>query len=211
MINEDLFGNAIETNITNYEDGLSVYREALTLSQQQSLVKVIKTRIKDFQTQSLPSGTLMHIKTQSWGKWQWVSDAKGMRYEPLENVPIPDDFLRIAAKYAPEMTPESVVVNLYKPNGGLGFHCDRQEPNQDAPILTVSLGLPARFTWANSYTTAPSKSITLQSGDIVKMAGQARRAYHKVEVSGKSEKSALLTKLGLEKPVRLSITIRQVC
>ena len=43
--------------------------------------------------------------------------------------------------------PEACLVNRYEPGARLSLHQDRDEKNYDAPIVSVSLGLPATFLW----------------------------------------------------------------
>jgi alkylated DNA repair protein (DNA oxidative demethylase) len=60
----------------------------------------------------------------------------------------------------------------------MGLHRDADEPDSDAPIVSVSLGLPATFMFGGLARTGPTEKILLDHGDVVVWGGPARRAYH---------------------------------
>lgn len=60
----------------------------------------------------------------------------------------------------------------------LGGHIDDVEPDQAAPIVTVSLGCHAIFLMGgHTRDTAPT-ALRLRSGDVLVLGGAARRCYH---------------------------------
>ena len=63
---------------------------------------------------------------------------------------MPDAFLELAARAAeragfPGFVPDACLVNRYEPGARLTLHQDRDERDFSAPIVSVSLGLPAVF------------------------------------------------------------------
>jgi alkylated DNA repair protein (DNA oxidative demethylase) len=63
---------------------------------------------------------------------------------------MPAVFERLARNAADEagfanFTPDACLVNRYEPEARLTLHQDKNERDYDAPIVSVSLGLPARF------------------------------------------------------------------
>jgi DNA oxidative demethylase len=57
-----------------------------------------------------------------------------------------------------------------------------EPPHQPAraPIVSVSLGLPAVFLWGGKRRSDPVRRLHLESGDIVVWGGPARFVYHGV-------------------------------
>lgn len=60
----------------------------------------------------------------------------------------------------------------------MGLHQDRDEQDFTAPIVSVSLGLPARFRFGGLLRSDPLQSVLLQHGDVVVWGGVSRLAFH---------------------------------
>lgn len=73
---------------------------------------------------------------------------------------------------------EAAIVNFYSPGDTLSPHQDVAELC-DADLISVSIGCDCIFYCGNSRNEEPL-SILLQSGDVVIMGGQSRRAFHGV-------------------------------
>src|SRR5216684_7293391 len=58
--------------------------------------------------------------------------------------------------------------------------CVRDEKDAWAPIVSVSLGLPAVFLWGGKRRSDPVRRLRLESGDIAVWGGPARFVYHGV-------------------------------
>ncbi|MCL7202219.1 alpha-ketoglutarate-dependent dioxygenase AlkB, partial [Escherichia coli] len=58
-----------------------------------------------------------------------------------------DTLAREAARAAdfPGFAPDACLVNRYQPGSRLSLHQDKDERDYDAPIVSVSLGMPAVF------------------------------------------------------------------
>jgi alkylated DNA repair protein (DNA oxidative demethylase) len=139
-----------------------------------------------------PGGQPMSAAMTNCGPLGWTSDRDGYRYvatDPATGRPwpaMPPEFATLArsaaaaAGYA-AFAPDACLVNRYAPGAGMTAHQDRDERDFDAPIVSVSLGLPARFFWHEGASRrAPSHSVLLASGDVVVFGGESRRMYHGV-------------------------------
>ena len=138
-----------------------------------------------------PGGFRMSVAMTNCGELGWVSDRRGYRYDPVdpgsgERWPaLPEAFRALArdaaarAGYASFM-PDACLVNRYAPGARLSMHQDRDEKDLRAPIVSVSLGLPALFLWGGHERTDKARRIALQHGDVVVWGGPSRLAYHSV-------------------------------
>ena len=103
-----------------------------------------------------PGGYTMSVAMTNCGRVGWVSDRTGYRYDPW--IPIlerrgprcPTAFLDLAVRAAAEAgfadyDPDACLINRYVAGAKLSLHQDRDEKDAWAPIVSVSLGLPAVF------------------------------------------------------------------
>jgi len=138
-----------------------------------------------------PGGYTMSVAMTNCGRVGWVSDKIGYRYDrfdPDSGVPwpaMPAAFLNLAVRAAAEARfadydPDACLINRYIEGAKLSLHQDRDEKDRWAPIVSVSLGLPAVFLWAGKRRSDPVRRIRLESGDVVVWGGPARFVYHGV-------------------------------
>ena len=138
-----------------------------------------------------PGGYTMSVAMTNCGRVGWVSDRTGYRYDPEDpqtGAPwpaMPEAFLNIAAHAAAEAgfadyDPDACLINRYVPGAKLSLHQDRDEKDAWAPIVSVSLGLPAVFLWGGKRRSDPVRRVRLESGDIAVWGGPARFVYHGV-------------------------------
>ncbi|WP_258806436.1 DNA oxidative demethylase AlkB [Pseudidiomarina sp. CB1] len=136
-----------------------------------------------------PGGRRMSVQTTNCGRWGWLSDAKGYRYEqldPLRKAPWPampeafSELARVAAKAADfaNFEPDACLINCYQPGTRIGLHQDRDEDVLEAPIVSVSLGLSAQFLWGGEARSDRPQRIVLNHGDVVVWGGVDRLNYH---------------------------------
>lgn len=136
-------------------------------------------------------GLRMSVAMSNCGALGWVSDRRGYRYDaidPRSGRPwpaMPDAFAALAADVAdaagfPGFVPDACLVNRYVPGTRLGLHQDRDECDFDAPIVSVSLGLPATFLFGGDARGDKAQRIPLQHGDVVVWGGPARLRHHGV-------------------------------
>ncbi|MGR3717952.1 MAG: alpha-ketoglutarate-dependent dioxygenase AlkB [Thermohalobaculum sp.] len=64
---------------------------------------------------------------------------------------------------------------------GLHRDADEGEAGFAAPVVSISLGDPARFRMGGTSRKDPTESVVLTSGDVVVMGGAARLAYHGID------------------------------
>ena len=125
------------------------------------------------------------------GNVGWVSDARGYRYDPVDpnaGLPwpaMPKSFRSLALDAAaaagyPDFAPDACLVNRYEPGARLTLHQDKDEVDYTAPIVSVSLGLPAVFLFGGMTRKVRPRRMRLESGDVVVWGGPTRRAYHGV-------------------------------
>jgi alkylated DNA repair protein (DNA oxidative demethylase) len=60
----------------------------------------------------------------------------------------------------------------------MGLHQDKDEKDRTAPIVSVSLGLPAIFLFGGAARRDRPRKIALSNGDVVVWGGPARFTYH---------------------------------
>ena len=77
--------------------------------------------------------------------------------------------------------PDSCLLNWYDASARMGLHQDKDEGEFDAPVVSISLGDPARFRMGGTERTDPTRSTVLHSGDVVVMGGGARLAFHGID------------------------------
>jgi len=138
-----------------------------------------------------PGGYTMSVAMTNCGRVGWVSDRKGYRYDPVDPdtgspwPPLPQLFLEMAMKAAARAgfdhyDPDACLINRYVPGAKLSLHQDRDEKDAWAPIVSISLGLPAVFLWGGQRRADPMRRLSLESGDVVVWGGPARFVYHGV-------------------------------
>ena len=138
-----------------------------------------------------PGGRRMSVAMTSCGDVGWVSDASGYRYathDPLTGsrwpaMPPPfTDLARDASRRAgfEGFAADACLINRYEPGAKLSLHQDKDERDYDAPIVSVSLGLPAVFLFGGLHRSEPTRRVPLSHGDVVVWGGPSRLRYHGV-------------------------------
>ena len=133
----------------------------------------------------------MSIEMTNCGPLGWITDRAGYRYaatDPLSNAPWPDmpaayaELARDAASEAgyPDFRPDACLINRYHPSARLTLHQDKNESDFQSPIVSVSLGLPAKFLFGGLRRSDPTVSIRLHHGDVTVWGGPSRLRYHGV-------------------------------
>lgn len=136
-----------------------------------------------------PGGHTMSVAMTNCGPLGWLSDSRGYRYngiDPITDRPwpaMPQIFATLAAEAAARagfarFRPDACLINRYVPGAKLSLHQDKDEDDQTAPIVSVSLGLPAVFQFGGLTRDAPITKYRLQHGDVVVWGGPARFYYH---------------------------------
>jgi alkylated DNA repair protein (DNA oxidative demethylase) len=136
-----------------------------------------------------PGGYLMSVAMTNCGAVGWVSDRSGYRYDTHDPTtgepwpPLPAAFLALAAGAAaragfPGFAPDACLINRYEPGTRLSLHQDRDERDTGAPIVSVSLGLPATFLFGGLQRSDPTRKVRVEHGDVAVWGGPARLAFH---------------------------------
>lgn len=144
-----------------------------------------------FRHMDTPGGYTMSVALTNCGQLGWTTDARGYRYariDPMTGQPwpdLPDAFLRLAQAAAaeagfPGFTPDACLVNRYEPGSRLSLHQDKNERDYDAPIVSVSLGMPAVFLFGGNDRADKALRVPLFHGDVVVWGGVDRLRYHGV-------------------------------
>lgn len=138
-----------------------------------------------------PGGQTMSVAMSNCGPLGWVSDRRGYRYvalDPLSGLPwpaMPAAWAELARRAAASagfdgFEPDACLINQYQPGARLSLHQDRDEQDFSAPIVSVSLGLPAVFLFGGDSRAARPSRWRLVHGDVVVWGGPSRLAYHGV-------------------------------
>jgi DNA oxidative demethylase len=144
-----------------------------------------------FRHMATPGGRSMSVAMTNCGAVGWTSDRAGYRYaaqDPETGRPwpvMPTVFWAFAARAAQAadyagFDPDSCLINRYAPGTRLTLHQDRNERDFTAPIVSVSLGLPAVFLFGGAQRQTRPQRVRLVSGDVVVWGGPARLAFHGV-------------------------------
>ena len=137
-------------------------------------------------------GWRMSVAMTNCGRAGWLSDRNGYRYDPIDpqsNRPwpaMPEVFAGLAERAASaagfgRFAPDACLVNRYEPGARLSLHQDRNEQDFAAPIVSVSLGVPASFLWGGAARSDRTRRVRLEHGDIVVWGGPARLNFHGIE------------------------------
>jgi alkylated DNA repair protein (DNA oxidative demethylase) len=140
---------------------------------------------------TVPGGHRMSVAMTNTGALGWVSDERGYRYDavdPERGAPwpaMPASWRRLARDAAAAagfdgFDPDASLVNRYLPGAKLSLHQDKDERDYAAPIVSVSLGMPATFLFGGTRRTDPTQRIALRHGDVVVWGGPSRLRYHGV-------------------------------
>ena len=149
------------------------------------------SRAAPFRHLIVPGGYTMSVAMTNCGRVGWVSDRTGYRYDPVDpqtglTWPVmPQAFRDIATRAAAAAAfenydPDACLINRYVPGAKLSLHQDRDENDAWAPIVSISLGLPAIFLWGGKRRSDRVRQLRLESGDTVVWGGPARFVYHGV-------------------------------
>jgi alkylated DNA repair protein (DNA oxidative demethylase) len=172
--------------------GVQHWRHYLEPGRQRLLVEEIFQLAQDapFYRAGMPrSGQPLSVEMTNFGSLGWYSDAaKGYRYEahhPLTGAgwpPIPAMVLAIWEETTgyPAL-PEACLVNLYRNGARMGLHRDQDEEALDAPVLSISLGDHALFRFGPARARASTRTIGLESGDVLVFGGPARLMFHGID------------------------------
>ena len=185
-------GDELPASKEQLEEGAVLLRGFATSKARELFEEVSRVaRASPFRHLVTPGGHTMSVAMTNCGRVGWISDRTGYRYgsvDPDTGAPwpaMPELFLDLAARAADDAgfahyDPDACLINRYVAGAKLGLHQDRDEKDAWAPIVSVSLGLPAVFLWGGKHRSDPVRRLHLESGDVVVWGGPARFVYHGV-------------------------------
>lgn len=210
----DAIPGALPHAALTLQPGLILHRGRLDKTSQEQLVEAMRivVRAAPLFTPCMPrTGKPFSVRMTNCGPLGWVSDVRGYRYQPEHpesGAPwpaIPDALLMLWQAVAGyPHPPEACLVNLYDSTARMGLHQDRDEVDLAAPVVSVSLGASALFRYGGTARTAPTRSVRLESGDVVVIGGDSRLCFHGIDRLYPS------TSTLLPDDRRLNLTLRRV-
>lgn len=133
-----------------------------------------------------PWGKPMSVRMTSAGRTGWVIEGRRYAYRPVHPEtgtpwpPIPEPVLAVWRGVSGwPADPDCCLVNWYGEGAKMGLHRDEDEGAFEAPVVSISLGDPARFRIGPERKG--TASVTLNSGDVAVMGGDARLAFHGID------------------------------
>lgn len=171
-----------------------------------------------FYTPVMPrTGRPFSIRMTACGPLGWVSDRAGYRYQPkhpetgADWPEIPASVRAVWEGVAPgQPEPECCLVNWYgTEKSRMGLHQDRDEKDFSVPVVSISLGDPARFRLGGTERRGKTQSLMLNSGDVMVLSGESRLAFHGID-RVRFGATRLLADNGFPGGGRLNLTLRRV-
>jgi alkylated DNA repair protein (DNA oxidative demethylase) len=149
-----------------------------------------------------PGGHQMSVAMTNCGDAGWVTDRSGYRYDTIDPESkkawpaMPPSFLALAKQAALEagfdnFAADACLINRYQPGARMSLHQDRDEGDFGAPIVSVSLGLPATFLFGGLKRSDKTQRYRLEHSDIAVWGGPARLAFHGVAPLADGEHAVL--------------------
>ncbi len=144
-----------------------------------------------FRQMVTPGGFPLSAALSSCGELGWTTDSAGYRYSPLDPrsqqpwPAMPDTLRQLAVLAATEagfcdFSPDACLINRYVPRAKMSLHQDKNERSYSAPVVSVSLGLPAIFLFGGHARSDKPQRISLFHGDVVVWGGVDRLRFHGV-------------------------------
>ncbi|MCA1373290.1 MULTISPECIES: DNA oxidative demethylase AlkB [unclassified Bradyrhizobium] len=190
----DLFDSVAEAQPSreNIADGAVLLR-GFVKPIESGLIDAVRAVVAQspFRRMTTPGGHLMSVAMTNCGERGWITDHTGYRYDPIDPrtgapwpamPPLLADLARRAAEQGgfEGFAPDACLVNRYEPGTRLSLHQDKDELDYSAPIVSVSLGLPATFLFGGLARADKPRRFRLVHGDVVVWGGASRLVYHGV-------------------------------
>lgn len=190
----DLFGSLADAQLTRetIAEGAVLLR-GFARPVEQDLIAALREIVDQapFRHMSTPGGYQMSVAMTNCGSVGWVTDRSGYRYDaidPQSGKPwpaMPAVFRTLAEQAARDagfdaFAPDACLVNRYQPGARMSLHQDKDENDFGAPIVSVSLGLPAIFLFGGLKRADKPRRFRLEHGDVVVWGGPSRLFFHGV-------------------------------
>ena len=175
------------------EPGAVVLR-GFAMEKAQALLAAIEdvAQVSPWRHMSTVRGWRMSVAMTNCGDAGWISDQHGYRYDKIDPhtknpwPALPGVFADLAVRAAnaagfENFAPDACLINRYAPSARLSLHQDRNERDFNAPIVSVSLGVPAIFLWGGGTRADKPRKVLLEHGDVVVWGAGARMNFHGVD------------------------------
>lgn len=167
-----------------------------------------------FRRMFTPGGHQMSVAMTNCGSAGWITDRSGYRYDaedPESGKPwpaMPPLFRELADRAADRagfagFVPDVCLINRYVPGAKMSLHQDKDELDFAAPIVSVSLGLPAIFMFGGLKRSDKPQRFRLEHGDVAVWGGPSRLFFHGVAPLAEGNHP-------LMGPQRLNLTFRKI-
>ena len=191
-LSTDLFESISDVRPSQEEiaDGAVLLR-ALARPVENALIAALRDIVEQapFRHMMTRGGHRMSVAMTNCGSAGWVTDRTGYRYDandPESGKPwpaMPPSFRELAGQAATRagfgaFSPDACLINRYQPGARMSLHQDRDEDDLGAPIVSVSLGLPAIFLFGGMKRSDKPRRFRLEHGDIAVWGGPTRLAFH---------------------------------
>ena len=155
-----------------------------------------------FRHMTTPGGFVMSVAMTNCGTAGWVTDRTGYRYDGVDPnsgarwPAMPPVFRELAGEAAAEagfagFSPDACLINRYAPGARMSLHQDRDEQDFGAPIVSVSLGIPAIFLFGGLKRSDKPRRFRLTHGDVVVWGGPSRLFFHGIAPLADGEHAVL--------------------
>jgi DNA oxidative demethylase len=144
-----------------------------------------------FRHMQVGRGQQMSVAMTNCGDFGWTSSLSGYAYRPNDPQTtnawpsMPEAFRNLAASAVKTIGwqpfyPDACLINRYQEGASMGLHQDKDEKDQDEPIVSVSIGASCKFILGGLSRNDPTKSIALNDGDLLVWGKSARLVFHGV-------------------------------
>lgn len=202
------------SEIEKLQEGVTLIHRAFDT---EKLFEAIQTVIQaaPLRHMETPGGKRMSVAMTNCGSFGWTSSRAGYAYSPVDPEtqlswpPMPAPFLKTAAHLSMQagysgFVPDACLINRYLPGAQMGLHQDRDERDFSQPIVSLSLGLSAKFVIGGLKRTDPTQSVELGDGDAIILGGAGRLLFHGVRTVKAGQHAA-------RNSCRINLTFRMAC
>lgn len=190
----ELFPVAGEVNLQQEWIGTAaLVLRGFALADEVSLFRALEEVVRQapFRHMVTPGGYAMSVAMTNCGKYGWISDGDGYRYDKHDPMSgkcwplMPEIFRQLATAAAAAagykcFMADACLVNRYETGARLSLHQDKNEKDFKQPIVSVSLGVPAIFLFGGLKRKDKPVRVPLLHGDVVVWGGVDRLSYHGV-------------------------------
>tara|TARA_R110002049_G_scaffold148778_3_gene311724 strand:+ start:4509 stop:5153 length:645 start_codon:yes stop_codon:yes gene_type:complete len=174
-----------------YGQDVHIYR-GLALPYVDDIVQALTDQIKPqspLRYMTTPGGYRMSVAMTNCGSKGWETSRSGYHYidiDPLTKQPWPEmpvTFMTLAQTAAnkagfDDFIPDSCLINEYQVGSKMSLHQDKDEADFSAPIVSVSLGISARFLLGGFVRQDKTLRIDLHHGDVMVWGRADRLRFH---------------------------------